>query len=80
MVNPTTALYFAAMVTGGGARVRGGGAALRPGVCAASLTWQLFLAVVGVSMGACLSPKAPRLAYCAGYGLVGHYAVRPSWA
>ncbi|MGW4891560.1 LysE family transporter [Kitasatospora sp. NPDC004240] len=80
MVNPTTALYFAALVTGGGGP--GGvaaGAAFVAGVCVASLTWQQFLAVVGVSMGARLSPKARRLTYCAGYGLVGYYAVRLIW-
>ncbi|MGW6918562.1 lysine transporter LysE [Kitasatospora sp. NPDC054939] len=80
LVNPMTALYFAALVTGGGGP--GGpaeGGAFVAGVLVASLGWQLLLAAAGVSMGARLSPTARRLTYCAGYGLVLHYAVRLGW-
>lgn len=94
-VNPTTVLYFAALVAGGAAggatgSVSGGvtggvsggadgfgvGVAFVVGVFVASLLWQQALAAVGVSLGARLSPKARRLTYCAGYGLVVYYAVR----
>ncbi|MFD0277436.1 LysE family transporter [Kitasatospora sp. NPDC127111] len=83
-VNPTTALYFAAFVTGGGGPggdlTRGfGGVAFVAGVLLASLTWQQLLAAVGVSVGARLSPRARRLTYCAGYGLVGYYALCMAW-
>ncbi|MFJ9951779.1 LysE family transporter [Kitasatospora sp. NPDC091207] len=79
-VNPTTALYFAALVTGGGGpRGGAGGAAFVAGVLAASLLWQQVVAVVGVSVGARLSPRARRLSFCVGYGLVVFYAVRTAW-
>ncbi|MCG6498275.1 LysE family transporter [Kitasatospora sp. A2-31] len=85
-VNPTTALYFAALVTGGGAGALSGGpygaaagSAFVAGVLAASLTWQQLLAAVGVSLGARLSPRVRRVTYCVGYGLVVYYAVRTAW-
>ncbi|MFE2723583.1 LysE family transporter [Kitasatospora sp. NPDC059327] len=79
-VNPTTALYFAALVTGGGGpRGGAGGAAFVAGVLAASLLWQQVVAAVGVSVGARLSPRARRLSFCVGYGLVVCYAVRTAW-
>ncbi|GAA2791634.1 hypothetical protein GCM10010505_18990 [Kitasatospora aburaviensis] len=85
-VNPTTALYFAALVTGGGGGALSGGsygaatgAAFVAGVLAASLTWQQLLAAVGVSLGARLSPRVRRVTYCVGYGLVVYYAVRTAW-
>lgn len=79
-VNPTTALYFAALVTGGGGpRSGAGGVAFVAGVLAASLLWQQLLAAVGVSVGARLSARARRLSYCVGYGLVVCYALRTAW-
>nr|SCN11971.1 lysine exporter protein LysE [Kitasatospora aburaviensis] len=79
-VNPTTALYFAALVTGGGGpRSAPAGAAFVVGVLAASLLWQQLLAAVGVSVGARLSARARGLSYCVGYGLVVCYAVRTAW-
>ncbi|MFF2044186.1 lysine transporter LysE [Kitasatospora sp. NPDC058170] len=80
LVNPATVLYFAALVTGGGGPAGwAGGAAFVLGVLVASLTWQQLLAAVGVSVGARLSPRARRLTYCAGYGLIVYYAVRMAW-
>ncbi|MFJ3792916.1 lysine transporter LysE [Kitasatospora sp. NPDC090091] len=85
-VNPTTALYFAALVTGGGAGALSGGsygaatgAAFVAGVLVASLMWQQLLAAVGVSLGARLSPRVRRVTYCVGYGLVVYYAVCMAW-
>ncbi|WP_395292883.1 LysE family transporter [Kitasatospora hibisci] len=85
-VNPTTALYFAALVTGGGAGALSGGSydvasgvAFVAGVLVASLAWQQLLAAVGVSLGARLSPRVRRVTYCVGYGLVVYYAVRTTW-
>ncbi|MEU6239091.1 lysine transporter LysE [Kitasatospora sp. NPDC047058] len=87
-VNPTTALYFAAFVTGGGGPGGGPGGGLTSGfgavafvagVLLASLTWQQLLAAVGVSLGSRLSPRARRLTYCAGYGLVAYYALCMAW-
>lgn len=79
-VNPTTALYFAALVTGGsGPRGGPGGAAFVAGVLVASLLWQQGLAAVGVSVGARLSPRARALSHCVGYGLVVCYALRMAW-
>lgn len=84
-VNPATALYFAAFVTGGGGPHGPGGggglsgAAFVAGVLLASLTWQQLLAAVGVSLGARLSERARRLTYCAGYGLIVYYALHMVW-
>ncbi|MFF5444772.1 LysE family transporter [Streptomyces sp. NPDC012888] len=76
-VNPTTALYFAALTTAQGARLAGGAAAAAflAGVLLASLAWQQLLAAVGSFAGARISPTVRNWSFRLGYGLVAAYAV-----
>ncbi|MFC9327050.1 lysine transporter LysE [Kitasatospora sp. NPDC057015] len=91
LVNPTTALYFVALVSAGGPGGSGpggsgagapvvgapAGAAFALGVFAASLVWQQTLAGLGALAGARLVGRRARtLTYGVGYGLVAYYAVR----
>ncbi|MGW7453747.1 LysE family transporter [Streptomyces sp. NPDC054787] len=77
-VNPTTALYFAALTTAQGAGLTTGsaGAAFLVGVGGASLLWQETLVVLGVLVGARISPTARVWTFRLGYGLVAAYAVK----
>ncbi|MFD9824816.1 LysE family transporter [Streptomyces violascens] len=72
LVNPTTALYFAALTTARGASLTGGaaGAVFVTGVFLASLLWQQFLVAASRFAGARISPAARAWTFRAGYGLV----------
>ncbi|MER8094078.1 hypothetical protein [Streptomyces goshikiensis] len=74
-VNPTTALYFAALTTAQGAALRAGaaGAAFVTGVALASLLWQQAL---GALAGSRISPAARTWTFRLGYGLVAAYALK----
>ncbi|MFE0579777.1 LysE family transporter [Streptomyces sp. NPDC058874] len=76
-INPTTALYFAALTTAQGARLSSGpaGAAFLLGVGAASLLWQQALVALGSLAGAHISATARVWTFRLGYGLVAAYAV-----
>ncbi|MFJ6717548.1 LysE family transporter [Streptomyces sp. NPDC091259] len=77
-VNPTTALYFAALTTAQGASLRTGGAvaAFLAGVGLASLVWQQLLVVVGSLAAARISPEVRLWTFRLGYGLVAAYALK----
>ncbi|MFJ8014081.1 LysE family transporter [Streptomyces sp. NPDC096339] len=77
-VNPTTALYFAALTTAQGASLATGaaGAAFLVGVGAASLLWQQALVAVGALAGARISDTARVWTFRLGYGLVAAYAIK----
>ncbi|MFD7263960.1 LysE family transporter [Streptomyces sp. NPDC059874] len=77
-VNPTTALYFAALTTAQGESLRTGaaGAAFLIGVGAASLLWQQTLVGVGALAGARISDTARVWTFRLGYGLVAAYALK----
>ncbi|WP_326590949.1 LysE family transporter [Streptomyces sp. NBC_01294] len=77
-LNPTTALYFAALTTAQGATLRTGpaGAAFLLGVGLASLLWQQTLAVLGSLAGARISDTARVWTFRLGYGLVAAYALK----
>ncbi|MFD9724514.1 LysE family transporter [Streptomyces sp. NPDC059072] len=77
-VNPTTALYFAALTTAQGASLSTGaaGAAFLVGVGAASLLWQQTLVAVGALAGARISDTARVWTFRLGYGLVAAYALK----
>ncbi|MGV9311368.1 hypothetical protein ACWDR0_04125 [Streptomyces sp. NPDC003691] len=77
LVNPTTALYFAALTTAQGAVLRGGasGAVFVLGVFTASLLWQQILVAAGGFAGPRLPARARVWTFRAGYGLVAGYAV-----
>ncbi|MFE9801323.1 hypothetical protein ACFYP6_21080 [Streptomyces goshikiensis] len=77
-VNPTTALYFAALTTAQGAALRAGaaGAAFVTGVALASLLWQQALVVLGALTGSRISPAARAWTFRLGYGLVAAYALK----
>ncbi|MER7120288.1 MULTISPECIES: hypothetical protein [Streptomyces] len=77
-VNPTTALYFAALTTAQGAALRAGaaGAAFVTGVALASLLWQQALVVLGALAGSRISPAARAWTFRLGYGLVAAYALK----
>ncbi|WP_354644065.1 LysE family transporter [Kitasatospora camelliae] len=77
LVNPLTALYFTALTTARGDA--GGGPVYVAAVFAASLLWQQLLAGAGALAGARLGPRARRLTYATGYGLVGFLALRLAW-
>jgi threonine/homoserine/homoserine lactone efflux protein len=78
LVNPTTALYFAALTTAQGATLRGGaaGVVFVVGVLVASMAWQQVLVGVSGLAGARISDRARAWTFRAGYGLVAVYAVR----
>ncbi|MBW5487033.1 lysine transporter LysE, partial [Streptomyces bambusae] len=78
-VNPTTALYFAALTTAQGAALGAGPAAagaFLAGVGLASLAWQQLLANVGAFAGDRISGTARAWTFRLGYGLVAAYAVK----
>ncbi|MFF8261764.1 LysE family transporter [Streptomyces virginiae] len=77
-VNPTTALYFAALTTAQGATLGSGpaGAAFLLGVGAASLLWQQALVALGSLTGARISATARVWTFRLGHGLVAAYAVK----
>lgn len=77
-VNPTTALYFAALTTAQGAALGTGaaGAAFLAGVGAASLLWQQTLVALGALAGSRISATARAWTFRLGYGLVAAYAVK----
>lgn len=77
-INPTTALYFAALTTAQGASLGTGpaGAAFLVGVGAASLLWQQSLVALGSFAGARISATARVWTFRLGYGLVAAYAVK----
>ncbi|MEU6892040.1 hypothetical protein ABZ934_09580 [Streptomyces sp. NPDC046557] len=76
-VNPTTALYFAALTTARGASLRTGaaGTAFLVGVGLASLIWQQLLVAVGSFAAARISPAVRVWTFRLGYGLVAAYAL-----
>ncbi|MEU6311851.1 LysE family transporter [Streptomyces sp. NPDC047014] len=77
-VNPTTALYFAALTTAQAATLHSGpaGAAFLFGVGLASLLWQQSLVTLGSLAGARVSPALRVWTFRLGYGLVAAYAVK----
>ncbi|MFD8479413.1 LysE family transporter [Kitasatospora sp. NPDC059673] len=76
LVNPTTALYFTALIAARGTDARSGATAFVAGVFLASLVWQHVLAAAGAFAGAKLGPRVRRSTYAAGYGLVAVLALR----
>lgn len=78
LINPTTALYFAALTTAQGAELTAGtaGIVFVGGVFAASLVWQQLLVAVSSFAGARISATARAWTFRIGYGLVAVYAVR----
>ncbi|WP_405788785.1 LysE family transporter [Streptomyces sp. NBC_00029] len=77
-LNPTTALYFAALTTAQGADLRAGpaGAAFLLGVGAASLLWQQALVALGSLAGHRIPHGARVWTFRLGYGLVAAYALK----
>ncbi|MGW6984195.1 LysE family transporter [Streptomyces sp. NPDC054932] len=77
-LNPTTALYFAALTTAQGAGLRTGsaGTAFLIGVGAASLLWQQALVVFGALAGARIPDRARVWTFRLGHGLVAAYALK----
>ncbi|MFF4266097.1 LysE family transporter [Streptomyces virginiae] len=77
-LNPTTALYFAALTTAQGATLGTGtaGAAFLLGVGAASLLWQQALVALGSLAGTRIPDRARVWTFRLGYGLVAAYAVK----
>ncbi|KJY22070.1 LysE family transporter [Streptomyces virginiae] len=77
-INPTTALYFAALTTAQGATLGSGpaGAAFLVGVGVASLLWQQSLVTLGSLAGARISATARVWTFRLGYGLVAAYALK----
>jgi len=78
LVNPTTALYFAALTTAQGAALIGGaaGTVFVTGVFVASFVWQQLLVAAGGFAGARISDTARAWTFRVGYGLVAVYAVK----
>ncbi|MGZ9930814.1 LysE family transporter [Streptomyces sp. NC-S4] len=77
-LNPTTALYFAALTTAQGAALgtRAAGAAFLLGVGAASLLWQQALVTLGSLAGTRVPDGARVWTFRLGYGLVAAYALK----
>ncbi|MFJ3176156.1 LysE family transporter [Streptomyces roseus] len=77
-VNPTTALYFAALTTAQASTLtaRAPAAAFLAGVAAASLLWQQTLVAIGAAAGRRISPAARAWTFRLGYGLVAAYALK----
>ncbi|MFB7982408.1 LysE family transporter [Streptomyces vinaceus] len=77
-VNPTTALYFAALTTAQASTLTtpAAGAAFLAGVAAASLLWQQTLVAIGAAAGRRISPAARAWTFRLGYGLVAAYALK----
>lgn len=78
LVNPTTALYFAALTTAQGAALSGGtaGVVFVGGVFVASLAWQQMLVAVSGLAGTRISDSARAWTFRIGYGLVAVYALK----
>ncbi|MDQ0943747.1 LysE family transporter [Streptomyces sp. V1I1] len=78
LINPTTALYFAALTTAQGAALSGGtaGAVFVGGVFVASLAWQQLLVAVSGLARTRISDTARAWTFRIGYGLVAVYAVK----
>ncbi|MCX5201384.1 LysE family transporter [Streptomyces sp. NBC_00237] len=78
LVNPTTALYFAALTTAQGAALDGPGAGglFVAGVFVASLCWQQLLVAAAGFAGARISPGVRAWTFRVGFGLVALYAVK----
>ncbi|MYT26849.1 LysE family transporter [Streptomyces sp. SID7760] len=77
-VNPTTALYFAALTTAQASTLtaRAPAAAFLAGVATASLLWQQTLVAIGAAAGRRISPAARAWTFRLGYGLVAAYALK----
>ncbi|MFF3858189.1 LysE family transporter [Streptomyces sp. NPDC002209] len=77
-VNPTTALYFAALTTAQAATLTTPttAAVFLAGVAAASLLWQQTLVALGAFAGRKVSPAARTWTFRLGYGLVVAYALK----
>ncbi|MEV0415743.1 hypothetical protein AB0I68_34485 [Streptomyces sp. NPDC050448] len=77
-VNPTTALYFAALTTAQASALTtpATAAAFLTGVATASLLWQQTLVAVGAFAGRTISPTARAWTFRLGYGLVAAYALK----
>ncbi|MFE2551008.1 LysE family transporter [Streptomyces sp. NPDC059355] len=77
-VNPTTALYFAALTTAQASTLTTptSAAAFLAGVAAASLLWQQTLVAIGAAAGRRISPAARAWTFRLGYGLVAAYALK----
>ncbi|KJY16276.1 hypothetical protein VR46_45295, partial [Streptomyces sp. NRRL S-444] len=77
-VNPTTALYFAALTTAQASALTTPttAAAFLTGVAAASLLWQQALVALGAFAGRKISPAARAWTFRLGYGLVAAYALK----
>ncbi|MEU7277392.1 LysE family transporter [Streptomyces sp. NPDC045431] len=77
-INPTTALYFAALTTAQGAALRGAaaGTVFVAGVFVASLAWQQVLVAASGATGARASARVRTWTFRIGYGLVAAYAVK----
>ncbi|WP_405808428.1 hypothetical protein OG729_27115 [Streptomyces sp. NBC_00210] len=78
LINPTTALYFAALTTAQGAALVTGaaGAVFVGGVFLASFVWQQLLVAASGFAGARISDAARAWTFRLGYGLVAVYAVK----
>ncbi|MFI6639880.1 hypothetical protein [Streptomyces sp. NPDC050504] len=78
LINPTTALYFAALTTAQGSALSGGvqGTVFVAAVFAASLLWQQLLVAASSFAGARISATARAWTFRVGYGLVAVYAVK----
>jgi threonine/homoserine/homoserine lactone efflux protein len=78
IINPTTVVYFAAVIIGLGVAsdmTLVSGLVFVAGAFLASLSWQSFLAIVGSSAGARLTPRAQQLAVMVGNVLILALAV-----
>ncbi|WP_327131931.1 LysE family transporter [Streptomyces sp. NBC_01343] len=77
-VNPTTALYFAALTTAQASTLTTPttAAAFLTGVATASLLWQQTLVAIGAAAGRRISPAARAWTFRLGYGLVAAYALK----
>ncbi|MFB0626129.1 LysE family transporter [Streptomyces sp. AB3(2024)] len=77
-VNPTTALYFAALTTAQASALTtpATAGAFLVGVAAASLLWQQTLVALGAFAGRRVSPAARAWTFRLGYGLVAAYALK----
>ncbi|MFD7625246.1 LysE family transporter [Streptomyces sp. NPDC059851] len=77
-VNPTTALYFAALTTAQATALHTAAAAgaFLAGVAVASLLWQQALVAVGALAGRRIPPGVRVWTFRLGYGLVAAYALK----
>jgi arginine exporter protein ArgO len=78
IINPTTIVYFAAVVVGLGVAsglTAAGGALFIAGAFTASLSWQTLLAFTGASAGKRMSPRAQVVAMVVGNLLILSIAV-----